>query len=36
MEKKFHHRESEFQMRKMTMVDAMEKILNNQVLKCFS
>ena len=35
MEKKNHHRESEFQMWKMTMADAMKKILNNQVLNFF-
>lgn len=34
--KKNHHRESEFQMWKMTMADAMKKILNNQVLEFFS
>ena len=33
--KKNHHRESEFQMWKMTMADAMKKILNNQVLNFF-
>ena len=33
--KKNHHRESEFQMWKMTMADAMKKILNNQVLIFF-